>query len=184
MTRVWLIRHGASTAPAGLAIGASDPALSDLGTAQAHGLAARLADRPLARVISSDLRRALETARIIAAPHHLEVESTPLLREIHFGSWEGRRLSDLWSEDPAAARAWEDDVLRTPPAFGENALQVKNRVADFWELYAGVAADGELAIVGHGGSLAALRTLITREPLATTLAAGLAVGSMVGLDAG
>jgi broad specificity phosphatase PhoE len=184
MTRVWLIRHAASTAPAGLAIGVSDPPLSELGRRQARSLATHLATRRLGRVISSDLRRALETASSIAAPHRLEVEATPYLREIDFGSWEGRHLGDLWSEDPAAARAWEDDVLQTPPGFGESAIDVENRIARFWEVLSPAAGAGEVAIVGHGGSLAALRALITGEPMAATLAAGLAIGSMVALDTG
>jgi broad specificity phosphatase PhoE len=186
VTRVWLIRHGASTASPGLAIGASDPPLSDLGRAQARSLAASLAARPLVRVISSDLRRAVETATAIAAPHRVVVESTRALREIDFGEWEGRDLSDLWVEDPAAGQAWERDVRRTPPAFGENAGDVERRVAEFWSRTLRpplpLAAGGEIAVVGHGGSLAALRALIAGEPLADTIASRLELGAMLGLD--
>ena len=184
MTRVWLIRHGASTSLAGLAIGALDPPLSDLGRVQAQTLAAKLAARPLVRVISSDLRRAAETATIIAARHRLVVECTRALREIDFGAWEGRDLSDLWSEDAAAARSWEQDVRLTPPAFGENVGDVERRVADFWRRTLTLPAAGEIAVVGHGGSLAVLRALISGEPIADTIASRLAIASMVALDAG
>ena len=183
MKRVWLIRHGASTAAHGLAIGFTDPPLSDLGRAQARSLAGALAARPLVRVISSDLKRALETATIIAAPHRLVVESTKALREIDFGSWEGRDLSDLWLEDSAAALAWEQDVRLTPQAFGESVNDVERRVAAFWKQSAPLAATGEIAIVGHGGSLAALRALISHEPIATTIASRLDLGALIGLDA-
>jgi broad specificity phosphatase PhoE len=184
VTRVWLIRHGASTASPGLAIGASDPSLSDLGRAQARSLAASLAARPLTRVISSDLRRAVETATAIAAPHRVVVETARALREIDFGEWEGRDLSDLWVEDPAAGRAWERDVRRTPLAFGENTGDVERRVADFWRriLSLPLPTGGEIAVVGHGGSLAALRAMIAGEPLADTIASRLELGSMLGLD--
>lgn len=183
MTRVWLIRHGASTAPARLAIGASDPPLSDVGRAQARSLAVELAARPLVRVISSDLKRALETATIIAARHGLAVQTSSALREIDFGGWEGRDLSDLWLEDSTAARAWEQDVRHTPREFGESVGDLERRVAAFWNESSPLPATGEIAIVGHGGSLAALRGVISRESLATTIASRLELGAMIGLDA-
>jgi broad specificity phosphatase PhoE len=184
VTRVWLIRHGASTASPGVAIGVSDPPLSTLGRAQAHSLAGALAARPLVRVLSSDLQRALETATIIAAPHRLVVETSKALREIDFGTWEGRDLGDLWLEDSAAARAWEQDLRQTPQAFGESVSDLERRVAVFWKESSPLPDAGEIAIVGHGGSLAALRALISHEPLATTIASRLDLGAVIGLDAG
>ena len=182
MTRVWLVRHGASTAAPGLAIGVSDPPLSELGRAQAHRLAGTLAARPLVRVISSDLKRALETATIIAARHGLVAETSRALREIDFGRWEGRDLSDLWSEDSAAALAWEQDVRLTPQAFGEDVSDLERRVAGFWKQSSPLPGIGEIAIVGHGGSLAALRALISHEPIEASIAARLSLGAMIGLD--
>jgi hypothetical protein len=46
-----------------------------------------------------------------------------------------------------------------------------------------VPARGEITIVGHAGSLAALRSLISHEPLAQTIASRLEPGAMIGLDA-
>ena len=183
MTRVWLIRHGATTAPHGRAIGVSDPPLSDLGRAEARSLAVALATRPLARVISSDLRRAIETAAIIASSHQLEVETSAALREIDFGTWEGRDLSDLWMEDSVAARSWELDVRHSPGSFGENVSDVQRRVAAFWKQASLLPATGEIAIVGHGGSLAALRSLIAHQPLEVSISSRLDLGAMIGVDA-
>jgi broad specificity phosphatase PhoE len=183
VTRVWLIRHGATTAPPGRAIGVSDPPLSDIGRAQARSLAVALATRPLVRVISSDLRRALETAEIIAASQRLVVETSADLREIDFGTWEGRDLRDLWFEDSIAARSWELDVRHTPGSFGENVSDVERRVAAFWKQTSLLRATGEIAIVGHGGSLAALHSLISHSPLEASFASRLDLGAMIGLDA-
>ena len=167
----------------GLATGITDPPLSDLGRTQARGAAAALADRPLVRVLSSDLKRAFETADIIAARHGLVVETSSALREIDFGKWEGRELGDLWLEDSAAARAWERDVRHTPPAFGESAGDLERRVAAFWQQRAALLDGGEIAVVGHGGSLAVLRSLISHEPFAATIGSRLGLGEMFGLDA-
>jgi broad specificity phosphatase PhoE len=162
MSRVWLIRHAASVAPTGVAIGATDPPLSELGLAQATQLVGRLRDRALSAVWSSDSLRARDTAELIAASHRLSVQATPALREIDFGSWEGRFLGDLWQEDPEAARAWESDLRKTPAAFGETVAQLELRVARFWSELERSSHAGEVAIVAHRGSLAALRALITR----------------------
>ena len=184
MTQVWLIRHGASTAPAGLAIGATNPPLSELGMVQARSVAALLADRPLVRVVSSDMERALATASIVAAPHRLAVEPTNALREIDFGSWEGRSLGDLWSDEPAAARAWEGDLAMTPSSFGESVADLERRVTRFWERLHPLPVDGEIAMVAHRGSLLMLWAMIAGERLADSFAMRLEPGGVVGLTAG
>lgn len=138
--------------------------------------------RPLMRMLSSDRERALDTARIVAAPHGLPVESTNALRELDFGAWEGRSLGDLWSEEPAAARAWETDIRRTPASFGESVLDLEHRVGEFWRSLRPFGGDGgELAIVGHAGSLAVLRSIITGETLSDAFAARLELGGAVAL---
>lgn len=178
MNRVWLIRHGATTAPPGAAVGATDPPLSDEGYRQAGRLAMELAGMPLTRVLSSNLKRALATADAIATPHRLVVESTPALREIDFGAWEGRSLGDLWSEDPDAARAWEEDIRSTPSTFGENLADLERRVVSFWrEVYP--LNGGEVAIVGHRCSLAVLRACVTGESLEEAFSTQLGMGEAI-----
>lgn len=176
--RVWLVRHGATTAPPGVAIGATDPPLSDQGYEQAGRLAAELARMPLARVLSSDLKRALATADAIATPHRLVVEPTPALREIDFGAWEGRSLADLWSEEPQAAKAWEDDIRCTPSTFDEDLAGLERRVQGFWQQLH-PTDDGELAIVGHRCSLAVLRACVTGESLEEAFSTTLEMGAAV-----
>lgn len=172
--RVWLIRHAAAAVPPGVTIGAGDPPLTAEGRAQSQRLAASLSTRPLARVWSSDLRRAVETASIVAAPFGLTVATTPALRELDFGAWEGRVLGDLWHEDPDAARAWETDITATPDTFGESVRDLLRRVRCFWDQVElstyPVSPDypnvGEVAIVAHRGSLAALQSVISGESFA------------------
>ena len=182
MTRVWLIRHAESTGVAGFANGATDSPLSDRGREQAGRLAATLSDRPLMRILSSDRVRALATAEMVARSHGLVVEPTPALREIDFGAWEGRSLSDLWSEEPLAAKAWTDDIRSTPASFGESVDDLERRVAIFWVSILPLPRSGEIALVGHHGSLAVLRTVITGEPVADAFAAGLDLGGAVALE--
>jgi broad specificity phosphatase PhoE len=170
--------------PSGLVIGLTDPPLGEEGRAQAICAADELARRPLVRVFSSDLRRASQTAAVVVAPHRLEVETTPALRELNFGAWEGRTLSDLWVDEPGAAAAWEGNVLVTPPSFGESLGELEQRVARFWDSLHPLPQRGEVAVVAHGGSLAALRSLIAGVPLGDCLAMRMEPGGILGLDAG
>jgi phosphoserine phosphatase len=180
--RVWLVRHGATTAPPGAAIGATDLHLSDQGREQARHLSADLADRPLVRVLSSDLMRAMSTADAIAGPHHLVVEPARALREIDFGAWEGRSLADLWAEEPQAAEAWENDIRSTPPTFAESLATVERRVEAFWR---GIRPPdtGEVAVVAHRCSLAVLRALITGESVEEAFSSEFELGEAVAVVA-
>ncbi|HKF78343.1 MAG TPA: histidine phosphatase family protein [Candidatus Dormibacteraeota bacterium] len=173
---VWLVRHGEPAWPAGAALGWSDPVLTPAGEAQASAAADRLASRPLSAVHSSDLRRSLLTARRVAARHGLRVSVTSELRELHFGPWEGRSLADLWAEDPDAARAWESDLERTPPQFGESVADLRRRVGSFARRLA--AGPGEVAVVAHRGSLAALQSALTGVEFATCWTLGFALGEV------
>ncbi|HEV2140687.1 MAG TPA: histidine phosphatase family protein [Candidatus Dormibacteraeota bacterium] len=181
-TRVWLIRHAASTAPAGIAPGVGDPGLSELGVTQARGLASRLSTAPLRAVWSSDSLRAMQTAEHIAAPHRLPVLSARALREIDFGAWAGRDLSELWLDDPAAARAWELDLRRTPGSFGESVDDLQRRVRAFWSAAFALAVAGDVAFVAHRGSLAALRSIITGSSFADCFALAMEVGACDALE--
>jgi 2,3-bisphosphoglycerate-dependent phosphoglycerate mutase len=89
---LWLVRHGETTWNAlGRWQGHADAPLSEYGIAQAHRLAARLAGQRFDAVLSSDLSRASDTARIVAAT--LEgapnVILEPLWREIDVGELSG-----------------------------------------------------------------------------------------------
>src|SRR5207249_8628682 len=86
--RILLARHGETVFNVdGRWQGQSDSPLSDRGLAQARELGRALADEQIAAVYSSDLGRAMATAREVGAPHGLAVQAEPKLREIHVGGW-------------------------------------------------------------------------------------------------
>src|ERR1041384_1949546 len=88
-TRVFMVRHGATVVNAeDRFAGATDVALSDEGRQQARRLADRLGQERISAVYASPLGRTVETAKILAAPHKLEVQVRDGLREINHGHWE------------------------------------------------------------------------------------------------
>jgi broad specificity phosphatase PhoE len=146
------VRHGESTWNRDHRIqGQLDPPLSEHGRAQAELLARRLASRKPDAIYASDLKRALETARPIAAATGVEVQPLAELREIFLGEWEGLHTAEVAERFPEAWKGWtaEPDWDLVPG--GEGAAKFEER--------AGAALDGvmerhphgEAIVVTHGG---------------------------------
>lgn len=148
---VYLVRHGQSEWNVlRLTQGQTPhPALTALGREQAaeaaETVAADLAGRR-ARLVTSDLVRAVETARIIGARLGLEPELDARLREQHLGGLEGRSYEDSWEQ--AEQHDWSDPELAV--AGGESVAAVRRRlVALLDELDPAVPA----VLVSHGDSI-------------------------------
>ncbi len=128
--------------------GHTDVPLNETGRQQAHALARELAAETLAAVYSSDLKRAVETATIVAGPRSLPVTTLAALREKHFGTWEGLTDAEVLIRFPdAQAIGWGD---------GETTDQMSDRVlAAVREI--GAANRGScVLVVTHGGPMRAL----------------------------
>jgi probable phosphoglycerate mutase len=156
------IRHGETDWNVGRRVqGNTDVPLSARGRKQADELATRLASWPIGAIYSSDLRRALETARPLAERLGLEPIVDPILRERNFGVFEGLLDSEVEAllEDPQVF--WRDADTR--PEKGESRREVWNRVTGFLDrLLADPPAD-EIAIVSHGGPIRLAAAYLARE---------------------
>lgn len=106
-------------------------------------------------VVTSDLRRARETATAIAAAHGLAPEADPRWREFSFGAWEGLTWTEICARDPALRSApWTSYTHYAAPG-GEDFEALRARVAPaVEELRRRGAACG--ALVAHAGSIHAL----------------------------
>jgi probable phosphoglycerate mutase len=127
-TRVFLVRHGATTLSAeDRFAGSIEVPLSDEGRLQVSRLASRLQTEPIAAIYASPMGRTLETARILAAPHGLEVEQRDGLREISHGRWEQMTRQEVEKQFPEEAMEWEKDPYTFAPVGGESGLAVTAR---------------------------------------------------------
>lgn len=130
--------------------GGQDIALSEEGRIQAEAVGRALADHPLHAVYSSPLRRALETAAAIAAPHRLAVQTHPAFAEMALGRWEGLTAEEIQARDPEGYRRWLDEPHRAIVPGGERLDQVRERaLAGLGDLRARHAGH-TVALVGHG----------------------------------
>ena len=154
MTTILLARHGETDwNREGRWQGWADPPLNETGRAQARELAAQLGSTPFDAVYSSDLRRAHETALIVAEPHGVPVVADPGLREVDVGSWSGLTRAEVDERFPDRERP--DGETR-----GEHLARVLHAVKRIARANAG----GRILIVSHGGTMRALRAHATDEP--------------------
>ncbi|HEU5313027.1 MAG TPA: histidine phosphatase family protein [Candidatus Udaeobacter sp.] len=127
-TRVFMVRHGATVMSAeDRFAGVTDVELSDEGREQARRLAERLSDEKITAVYASPLGRTVETARILAAPHNLPVQTCDGFREISHGHWEGMKRREVEEKFPEEMAEWEKDPYTFAPVGGESGLAVTAR---------------------------------------------------------
>ena len=154
-TDLYIIRHGETDWNRQARMqGHADEPLNALGREQAAQVAAALASYPLDAIYSSDLSRAFDTARAIAAHHPaVPLHSSALWRERDYGRFQGMTLPEVEAINPHAAQQWRTRVVDFAPDGGENLLQFQARIAQQLQAVAAKHAGEKIAIVCHGGVL-------------------------------
>jgi probable phosphoglycerate mutase len=161
-TRVLLARHGETEwNRTGRWQGHADPPLNAAGRRQAETLAAQLAGGGVAAIYSSDLRRAAETARIVADRLGLAVTERPELREIDVGSWSGLTSEDVRTRFPEAFERWRSGEIGHD---GETREELALRVVPAVEALAHAHPGETVLVVTHGGVIRALRHHAAGDP--------------------
>ncbi|MCX7777591.1 MAG: histidine phosphatase family protein, partial [Armatimonadetes bacterium] len=129
-----------------------DVDLTERGRHQAEALARRLSKEGIAAVYSSDLKRAIQTASVIADACGVELRVEAALREINYGDWEGRSYkeiegsSDEWREMLKRRKA---DAMRFRAPNGESFIEFVERVTRAFDEIAERHLDQSIAIVAH-----------------------------------
>jgi probable phosphoglycerate mutase len=137
MTTIFLVRHGETVDNARQIMqGQTQGELNEVGRQQAQQVAERLSAEAIDAVVASDLRRAIQTAEVIAKSHGLPVVTTPLLRERDWGSFTGRFIPDLRGE------TWPDDI--------ESEEALLKRAQEFLQKMTATYEGKRVVAVGHG----------------------------------
>lgn len=147
---VW--RHGQTEHNAGgIYQGQLDTELSDRGREQVDAAARELAPRAPSRIVASDLVRAADTARMLAAVAGREVDYDPRLREIDVGEWSGLTREQVERESPGTSRALArgEDIARGRN--GERVADVAARTAEAAaEIVEAMGPDDLVVVATHG----------------------------------
>lgn len=137
MTRLYLVRHGETVDNARQIMqGQTQGKLNNHGVKQAESVALQMEGWEIDAFVSSDLHRAIQTATIIAKPHGIKVDTTPLLRERDWGGFTGLFIPDLKDKQ------WPDDI--------ESQQALRTRAKAFLDFVKTKYRGKTIVAVGHG----------------------------------
>ena len=151
---IYLLRHGESSVNVTQTLSCRrvDPPLTEAGQAQADQVAAWLADKPIRRIYTSPMQRAVQTAQASAQRFGLAPVVAEELREIDCGVLEGRHDVEAWKAFQAMVVSWFSGDIEAGFEGGETGRHALERFA---RLVRSLPDDGsDSLLVGHGGIFA------------------------------
>ncbi|WP_297430766.1 histidine phosphatase family protein, partial [Clostridium sp.] len=155
-TKLYLIRHGETEwNKLGKFQGCVDIDLSQEGIKQAYYLSEKFGSN-FDFIYSSPLKRALETANIIASNKGIRPVILEDIREINFGEWEGLTIKEIAKNYPDEFSIWQNDKLIAPICGGDLSLKnaverSKNTIIPLIEKH----NNKNILVVAHGGIIKA-----------------------------
>ncbi|MCH1983242.1 histidine phosphatase family protein [Ruminococcus sp. OA3] len=134
--RLYVIRHGETTWNTQARLqGMSDIPLNENGISLARETGEAMRDIPFTRIYTSPLKRAVQTAELVAGERQLPIVKEDRLKEISFGEWEGLSCSRDNYEIPSDSfeQFFRDPFQFTPPRGGESVMEVCRRTEHFMD---------------------------------------------------
>ncbi len=157
MSRLLLARHGITEFNSTRRFaGYSDIDMNAEGYRQVERLSKRLADEKIDVVYSSDLKRALATAEIIASERKIDIVSCPELREANYGDAEGLTFAEIKHLYPDVAELVTNFSLELKFPNGEGFEEFIERTSEFLGRLSKHTVDETILIVSHSGPLKVL----------------------------
>ncbi|MBC7333975.1 MAG: alpha-ribazole phosphatase [Actinobacteria bacterium] len=165
--KLFLIRHGQTIWNAeGKYQGDVDVELTNFGIKQAKLMAKYLSRVHFSSIYSSPLRRALDTARIIAKGRKREVIIRENLKELNFGKWEGLKFDEISKFYGSEYKKWLDNPFKNTPPGGESFSSLTERSSKEIHRIIDENEDGSnVAVVTHGGVITSLLIFWLKIPV-------------------
>lgn len=167
--RLVFVRHGVASSVEGRCIGHTDVPLSAAGADSVRVL--QLGEFKVSAIVCSDLRRARESADIIASSISLEPTNDARLREMNFGEWDGREWSELQRSDGDRLGRWMENWRHASPPAGESVDEIVGRVSEcLRDIRERFQTDDNqeaqtVVVVAHAGSIRAALCLLREVPV-------------------
>lgn len=145
---IYLVRHGSTAAnQADILQGRVDNRLNEKGRQEAAALSSRLSNYNLDLIFHSPLTRAMETAEIINRNRQVPMTEVEGFAEIDLGDWEGRKYTEVITEEAEEYHHWLSSPGRAIPggeSFKQVSLRVQSGVSDILN-----SPHRDIMIVGH-----------------------------------
>lgn len=131
--------------------GLNDISLSGVGIKQTRELRKRLKEDVIYKVYSSDMQRAIQTAKILFGQR--DIERMRDLREMDFGIFEGLTYKEIMKRYPLIYKRWLDNPYIINIPNGENLTAFKKRVVGAFKKISALNKNKTIAVVSHGGAI-------------------------------
>lgn len=165
LSRLVMWRHGETDYNAtGRMQGHLDSQLTEVGRNQARFAVPALARFSPDIVVTSDLRRAMDTATTFTEITGVPLRVDKRLRETNLGLWQGMTSAEVDDQWPGARQIWQTDPTWTPPG-GESRLEVAARAAEV-VVDLDESTEETAVLCAHGGMIAALVGHLLELPVA------------------
>jgi len=154
LSRLLLVRHGNTKLNSAERFwGQTDVELGADGIQQAEQLRDRLETYNIDTIYTSNLKRAVVTAEIIASRHQADIIICPELSEINFGSVEGLTFTEISQRYPELANSMSNWTVHPGFPNGESIADLNSRVRNFLPRLAQHKPEETILIVAHSGIL-------------------------------
>ena len=155
---IYIVRHSETDLNlSGVYYGSTDCDINSKGISQAKNLSRFFLKKDIDLIISSDLKRAYNTAKIIRGNRNIDIIKEKGLREIDFGDWENKTYNYIKENDKENYNKWCENWLDMTFPNGESYKGFYKRVGETFnniiEKYENLE---NILIVGHNGSLVSL----------------------------
>lgn len=159
--RIYFTRHGETEwNKKDIIQGQLDSPLTEKGIEMGKSLREKSKNIKFDKIYSSDLKRALDTAKLIVGDR--EIITTPLLREINVGDWSGRKITDVNVEDSELYNDYFNHPEKYKRDDGESIFDLMNRVEKFFEEAIYPEEDENILIVAHGVTIVAMLDIMEK----------------------
>ena len=166
MGTIHFIRHGDTEASGdGVFCGDLDLPLAPSGVAQAAALAGYLAKMKPGAIYASPKLRVRMTAEPTCRATGLSAVLDEGLREIGYGTWEGRHESEIRASEPEAYVAWTGDPGTWSPPGGESGFAIAARAMPVVSRVIANHAREEVAIFSHKATIRIITCVLLGIPV-------------------
>jgi broad specificity phosphatase PhoE len=164
MVTVFLLRHGQTAwNKQGRVMGRTQVPLDTDGIQQIQKIAPLIAMLELDGIYTSPLRRAVQTAKVVAHGTNLPIRKSEGLNEITFGDWAGRHFDDLIDDE--LYRRFIKSPAKTVLPGGETISDVQRRGLSVINEAAQKVPGGRFLLVSHGDVIRAILSHYMKLPL-------------------
>ncbi|MBN2853089.1 MAG: histidine phosphatase family protein [Clostridia bacterium] len=151
MFTVYLLRHGAVKVQKGTFYGVTDYVLSGEGEEQVKKAASDLESANIDIILSSPLKRAVQSATIVSNQLHIPIREEKLLIEKSFGIFEGLTYEEIKNQYPGPFQLWEEDWYGYEMPGGESAASLHRRCIQMKNLI--LREKKNMLLVSHQGCI-------------------------------